>query len=121
MFIVELDDIWNPSDGVKYETIEKTDCEYGKIANGDFARYHYNGTLPNGKPFHSSYEEGRTYDTYIGKGWLIKGMDEGLIGMCPGELRRITIPPHLAYGERGDGSNIPGHSTIIFDVRLVDR
>ena len=39
----------------------------------------------------------------------------------PGELRRIVIPPHMAYGERGDGSNIPGHSTIIFDVRLIDR
>ena len=43
------------------------DCEYGRVGDGDFVRYHYNGTLPNGKEFHSSYEEGRTYDTYIGR------------------------------------------------------
>ena len=51
----------------------------------------------------------------------MKGMEKGLLGMCPGEHRRIEIPPHLAYGERGDGANIPGHSTIIFDVHLIDR
>lgn len=45
----------------------------------------------------------RTYDTYVGIGWLIPGMDQGLLGMCVGEKRIITIPPFLAYGEDGDG------------------
>ena len=52
---------------------------------------------------------------------LIQGMETGLIGMCPGDQRVITIPPHLAYGERGDGKNIPGHSSIIFHVDLIDK
>lgn len=50
-----------------------------------------------------SYSRGGTYDTYVGSGWLIKGMDQGLQGMCPGERRRVTIPPFLAYGEKGYG------------------
>lgn len=45
----------------------------------------------------------RTYDTYVGIGWLIAGMDRGLLGMCVGERRIITMPPSLGYGENGDG------------------
>lgn len=50
-----------------------------------------------------SYSRGGTYDTYVGSGWLIKGMDLGLLSMCPGERRKIIIPPFLAYGEKGYG------------------
>lgn len=45
----------------------------------------------------------RTYDTYVGIGWLIAGMDQGLLGMCVGEKRFIAMPPFLGYGEHGDG------------------
>lgn len=45
----------------------------------------------------------RTYNTYVGIGWLIAGMDQGLLGMCVGERRFITMPPSLGYGENGDG------------------
>lgn len=55
-----------------------------------------------------SYSRGGTYDTYIGSGWLIKGMDQGLLGMCPGERRKIIIPPFLAYGEKGYGEGRQG-------------
>lgn len=55
-----------------------------------------------------SYSKGGTYDTYVGSGWLIKGMDQGLLGMCPGERRKITIPPFLAYGEKGYGKGSRG-------------
>ena len=51
----------------------------------------------------SSYSRNHTYDTYIGKGYVIPGMDQGLQGVCIGEKRRIIIPPHLAYGESGAG------------------
>lgn len=51
-----------------------------------------------------SYSRNRTYDTYVGRGYVIAGMDEGLIGVCVGEKRTITIPPHLAYGEEGTGA-----------------
>lgn len=55
-----------------------------------------------------SYSRGGTYDTYVGSGWLIKGMDQGLLGMCPGERRKIIIPPFLAYGEKGYGEGRQG-------------
>lgn len=60
----------------------------------------------------------KTYDTYVGIGWLIPGMDKGLLGMCVGEKRIITIPPFLAYGEDGDGKSFslwePLSSVLIF-------
>lgn len=52
-----------------------------------------------------SYSRNATYDTYLGQGDLIKGMDEGLLGMCVGERRLIIVPPFLAYGENGYGNN----------------
>lgn len=55
-----------------------------------------------------SYSRNRTYDTYVGRGYVIAGMDEGLIGVCVGEKRTITIPPHLAYGEEGTGASQGG-------------
>ena len=48
-----------------------------------------------------SYSRNHTYNTYVGQGYIIPGMDQGLQGSCMGERRRITIPPHLAYGENG--------------------
>lgn len=50
-----------------------------------------------------SYSRNHTYDTYVGLGYVIVGMDQGLIGVCVGEKRTVTIPPHLAYGEEGTG------------------
>lgn len=56
----------------------------------------------------------------MGQGYVIAGMDEGLIGVCVGEKRTITIPPHLAYGEEGTGSKIPGSAVLVFDVHIID-
>lgn len=58
----------------------------------------------------------RTYDTYVGIGWLIAGMDQGLLGMCVGERRFITMPPSLGYGENGDGE----HQELSFCVHACD-
>lgn len=54
-----------------------------------------------------SYSRNHTYDTYIGKGYIIPGMDQGLQGVCMGERRRVVVPPHLAYGENGAGKGQP--------------
>ena len=51
---------------------------------------------------------------------MIKGWDEGLVGMCVGEKRRLTVPPELAYGEQGAGDVIPGGATLVFDIELID-
>lgn len=54
-----------------------------------------------------SYSRNQTYNTYIGKGYIIPGMDQGLQGVCMGERRRVVVPPHLAYGENGAGKGQP--------------
>ncbi|KAK6470202.1 peptidyl-prolyl cis-trans isomerase FKBP10-like [Huso huso] len=120
VFDVVLLDIWNKDDQVQTTTVYKPkDCKR-TVQKSDFIRYHYNGTLLDGTPFDSSHSKLHTYDTYVGDGWLIKGMDEGLIGMCVGERRNIIIPPFLAYGEKGYGTEIPPQASLMFDVLLVD-
>ncbi|KAL2101745.1 hypothetical protein ACEWY4_003506 [Coilia grayii] len=120
LFSVLLEDLHNPSDKVAVKTLQlPTGCERRSIS-GDFIRYHYNGTFLNGDTFDSSYRRNQTYNTYIGMGYVIAGMDEGLQGVCAGERRRITLPPHLAYGKHGAGKEIPGSAVLVFDVHVVD-
>ncbi|XP_004074240.1 peptidyl-prolyl cis-trans isomerase FKBP9 [Oryzias latipes] len=119
-FDVLLLDVWNPEDGVQINTYYRPSVCSRKVEVSDFVRYHYNGTLLDGTLFDSSHTRMRTYDTYVGIGWLIAGMDQGLLGMCVGERRIITMPPSLGYGENGDGSDIPGQASLVFDVVLLD-
>ncbi|XP_066483344.1 peptidyl-prolyl cis-trans isomerase FKBP10 [Tiliqua scincoides] len=119
-FDVIMLDIWNKEDKLQVTTLHKPERCNRTVENSDFVRYHYNGTLLDGTPFDSSYGKGSTYDTYVGSGWLIKGMDQGLLGMCAGEKRMIVIPPFLAYGEKGYGTVIPPQASLVFDVLLVD-
>ncbi|XP_040918902.1 peptidyl-prolyl cis-trans isomerase FKBP10 [Toxotes jaculatrix] len=120
VYDVLLLDIWNTEDKVEIRTISKPASCNRTAAASDFIRYHYNGTLLSGEAFDSSYSRNRTYDTYLGQGDLIKGMDEGLLGMCVGERRLIIVPPFLAYGENGHGTHVPPHATLMFEVLLVD-
>ncbi|XP_045144602.1 peptidyl-prolyl cis-trans isomerase FKBP9 [Echinops telfairi] len=101
-FDVLLMDIWNSEDEVEIHTYFKPPSCPRTAQVSDFVRYHYNGTFLDGTLFDSSHNRMKTYDTYVGIGWLIPGMDKGLLGMCVGEKRIITIPPFLAYGEHGD-------------------
>uniref|UniRef100_A0A3Q4HCU7 peptidylprolyl isomerase n=1 Tax=Neolamprologus brichardi TaxID=32507 RepID=A0A3Q4HCU7_NEOBR len=119
-FDVLLLDVWNPEDGVQTNTYHTPSVCSRKVEVSDYVRYHYNGTLLDGTLFDSSHTRMRTYDTYVGIGWLIAGMDQGLLGMCVGERRIITMPPSLGYGENGDGSDIPGQASLVFDVVLLD-
>ncbi|KAM8795148.1 peptidyl-prolyl cis-trans isomerase FKBP10 [Eudromia elegans] len=119
-FDVVLLDIWNKKDQLQVTTLSKPEHCNRTVESSDFVRYHYNGTLLDGTPFDSSYSKQSTYDTYVGTGWLIKGMDQGLLGMCAGEKRTIVIPPFLAYGEKGYGTAIPPQASLVFSVLLVD-
>ncbi|NXX13257.1 FKB10 isomerase, partial [Podargus strigoides] len=120
VFSVLLVDFHNPKDGVSLEHLEVPESCRRRAVTGDFVRYHYNGTLMDGTPFDSSYSRNHTYNTYIGKGFIIPGMDQGLQGVCVGERRRVVVPPHLAYGENGAGDKIPGSAVLIFDVHIID-
>nr|XP_014424599.1 peptidyl-prolyl cis-trans isomerase FKBP10 [Pelodiscus sinensis] len=119
-FDVIMLDIWNKEDKLQITTLHKPERCNRTVEDSDFVRYHYNGTLLDGTHFDSSYGKESTYDTYVGTGWLIKGMDQGLLGMCAGEKRKIVIPPFLAYGEKGYGTVIPPQASLVFDVLLVD-
>uniref|UniRef100_A0A673BPN6 peptidylprolyl isomerase n=1 Tax=Sphaeramia orbicularis TaxID=375764 RepID=A0A673BPN6_9TELE len=120
VYDVLLLDIWHPDDKVQIRTLSKPEsCNRTTVAS-DFIRYHYNGTLLSGQAFDSSYSRNSTYDTYLGQGDLIKGMDEGLLGMCVGERRVIIVPPFLAYGESGHGTKVPPQATLVFEVLLAD-
>ncbi|XP_063072238.1 peptidyl-prolyl cis-trans isomerase FKBP10-like [Engraulis encrasicolus] len=119
-FSIQLEDLHNPKDKVTVETLLLPATCPRRSQSGDFMRYHYNGTFLNGQGFDSSYSRNHTYDTYLGRGFVIAGMDEGLQGACAGESRRITMPPHLAYGQNGAGNTIPGSAVLVFDVYVVD-
>ncbi|KAM9296861.1 peptidyl-prolyl cis-trans isomerase FKBP10 [Gastrophryne carolinensis] len=119
-FDIILVDVWNKKDEVQITTLEKPSKCNRTVQDSDFVRYHYNGTLLDGTYFDSSYSRSSTYDTYVGSGWLIKGMDQGLVGMCAGERRKLIIPPFLAYGEKGYSTVIPAHASLTFHVLMID-
>jgi FK506-binding protein 2 len=90
------------------------------VTTGDTIDVHYIGTLLNGKEFDSSRGRGNPLKFTAGQGQVIKGWDEGLLGMKIGEKRKLTIAPDLAYGNRAVGDDlIPANSTLIFETELV--
>ena len=79
----------------------------------------YTGLLEDGTKFDSSLNPGRTpFRFTVGAGQVIKGWDEGLMGMKIGGKRKLTIPPDLGYGSRDNGP-IPANSTLTFEIDLL--
>lgn len=105
-----------------------TDCPpEEKVTAGNNLSMHYTGTIDEssatgekGSEFDSSRGRGQTFDFKIGQGRVIKGWDEGLIGLCKGAKATLIIPPEMGYGEQGAGGSIPGGATLKFDVEVVD-
>jgi FKBP-type peptidyl-prolyl cis-trans isomerase len=84
---------------------------------GDNLVVDYTGTLQNGQVFDSSKDKNAPFSLVLGKGMVIRGWDEGLVGMKEGGVRRLTISPEYGYGDRAIGP-IPPNSTLIFEVEL---
>ncbi|GAA2443418.1 MULTISPECIES: FKBP-type peptidyl-prolyl cis-trans isomerase [Streptomyces] len=93
----------------------------GAVAKaGDFVKVHYVGVaFSTGEEFDASWNRGNPLEFKLGAGQVISGWDQGIQGMKVGGRRRLTIPAHLAYGDRGAGSAIAPGETLIFVCDLV--
>lgn len=103
--------------------LEYVDLVIGKgqeAKAGDMAVVHYTGWLKDGEKFDSSKDRNEPFQFMLGAGQVIKGWDEGVVGMKIGGTRKLIIPPALGYGARGAGRVIPPNATLTFEVDLLD-
>ena len=93
----------------------------GQIAVVQYTGWLYEAGAPDhkGKQFDSSRTRREPFKFPLDTGSVIKGWDQGVVGMKVGESRRLIIPPELAYGDAGAGGVIPPGATLVFDVELV--
>jgi hypothetical protein len=93
----------------------------GKAAKaGDLVRVHYTGTLMNGSKFDSSRDRGTPFDFTVGAGAVIKGWDQGVVGMKVGGKRHLVIPQALGYADAGSPPNIPPRAGLKFEIELLE-
>ncbi|MGH2493958.1 MAG: FKBP-type peptidyl-prolyl cis-trans isomerase [Ktedonobacteraceae bacterium] len=107
------------ADGLQYIDLQVGCGPAAKSGNG--VSVEYTGWLQSsGKKFDSSYDRsGNPLSLQLGQGQVIKGFDEGLVGMQQGGIRRLIIPAALAYGSAGSPPTIPPNSVLIFDVQMI--
>ncbi|KQN79459.1 peptidylprolyl isomerase [Duganella sp. Leaf61] len=117
--------------GPAAESLIVNDTKVGtgrEATSGATVYMHYTGWLyrplaknMRGRQFDSSIPRGEPLDFVLGTGRVIKGWDQGIVGMKVGGKRTLIIPSELAYGSRAaPGGGIPPNSALIFDVELVD-
>jgi FKBP-type peptidyl-prolyl cis-trans isomerase FkpA len=115
-----------PSPVTSLQTVTLQPGTGAAIGGGQIAVVQYTGWLyeagaaeHKGKQFDSSRTRREPFKFPLDTGSVIKGWDQGVIGMKVGESRRLIIPPELAYGDAGAGGVIPPGATLVFDVELV--
>ena len=104
-----------------------TECDESKrVSVGKAVSIHYTGFIDHssetgdlGSKFDSSHDKEEQLHFQIGTGHVIKGWDEGLIGLCVGASAMLVVPPHMGYGGRGAGDVIPGNATLKYKVDIL--
>ena len=103
------------------EITDLTEGDGPEAQAGQTVSVHYVGVAHStGEEFDASWNRGAPLEFRLGVGMVIAGWDLGIAGMRVGGRRRLTIPPHLAYGDRGAGGAIKPGETLIFVVDLMD-
>ena len=104
------------------DELQVIDLQVGKgkaAVKGALITTHYTGWLEDGSEFDSSHSRGKPFQCVIGTGRVIKGWDQGLMGMQVGGKRKLLVPAHLGYGERSMGK-IPPNSNLLFEIELLE-
>lgn len=102
------------------QIIDLSEGEGKECVKGALITTHYTGTLEDGTVFDSSHQRGRPFQCVIGTGRVIKGWDQGLMGMRVGGRRQLFVPAALAYGERSVGEHIKPGSNLCFEIELLE-
>lgn len=110
------------SNGGQLQTVVATDVRFGVgdgVQKGDTVVVHYVGTLQDGYEFDNSNKRGEPYTFTVGDGRVIKGWEEGIIGMKVGGTRILVVPPALGYGSEGFGP-VPPNAPLVFSMELLE-
>ena len=104
------------------DELQVIDIQLGEgktVVKGALITTQYRGFLEDGSSFDSSYDRGKPFQCVIGTGRVIKGWDQGLMGMQVGGKRKLLVPAHLGYGERAVGA-IPANANLVFEIELLE-
>ncbi|XP_061548880.1 peptidyl-prolyl cis-trans isomerase FKBP7 [Phycodurus eques] len=116
---LRLTSVW-ADDEVKIEVVYQPETCEKRSKKGDLMNVHYDGFLAkDGSQFYCSRHDKAGHPQWfiLGVGQVIKGLDIGMVNMCAGEKRKITVPSALAFGEKGKGP-VPPNATVVFEVEL---
>jgi peptidylprolyl isomerase len=108
-----------PAMSSELQVIDLQEGDGKAVVKGALITTQYRGTLADGSEFDSSWARGKPFQCVIGTGRVIKGWDQGLMGMRVGGKRKLQVPAHLGYGERSVGA-IPPNSDLTFEIELLE-
>jgi FKBP-type peptidyl-prolyl cis-trans isomerase FkpA len=108
------------TEGVKVESTDIVAGTGAEATSGKKVTVNYVGTLKDGTKFDSSYDRNQPFDFQLGGGQVIKGWDQGVVGMKVGGKRKLVIPAVLAYGNQSPSPTIPPNSDLVFEIELLN-
>lgn len=120
VFEVELLRVDKPGQRGRVDITDERPGEGRAARNGDTVELHYTGTFLNGHKFDSSRDRGQPFSVELGRTRIIRGFEQGILGMKPGGKRKVIVPFFLGYGERGVAPAIPGFSTLVFEIEVLN-